>query len=116
MRAFGVVPAADQRQISDAPTWRYFWTITMLTLTPWNTGAPERVGWYNASRERNPEAWRYHDGNAWSALCKADDPEAIMDRARATRAVTQDGIEHRGLTEQGAGWLAAELEREPATA
>lgn len=84
-----------------------------LTLTPWTTGTPERVGWYVASAEQNDDARRYHDGEQWSDWCHADASEDDHDRARATPARTQSGIEYRGLTEMHAAWLTAEMEREP---
>ena len=78
-------------------------------LTPWANGAPARAGWYAASAERNDTIRRHHDGNLWSDWCHADAPEEDFDRARATPALSQVGIEYRGLTERSAAWVSAEM-------
>ena len=87
-----------------------------VALTAWATGTPALAGWYIASLERSDDMRRHWDGRRWSTPCYADDPQGHFDRARSMPAESQAGIEWRGLTEGSAAWLAAELEREPATA
>ena len=84
-----------------------------LDLTPWTIEPPARPGWYVASIERNPEAYRYWDGALWSAWVRDDAPEPHFNQARATPSATQAGIEHRGLTAAGYAAMAYELERPP---
>lgn len=80
-----------------------------LTLTEWASGAPARVGWYAASLERNDTIRRHHNGKVWSDWCHADAPQPDFDRVRAVPALTQAGIEYRGLNERSAAWLSAEI-------
>ena len=71
----------------------------MQTLTPWATGGPPRVGWFNASTERNADARRYWNGTAWSAPACVGDPDGHADRARNMPSdASSDAIEWRGLS------------------
>lgn len=70
----------------------------MRALTPWITEPPVRVGWYNASTERNAETRRYWNGEYWSVPVYVGDPDDRVDRARSARAESQDGIEWRGIS------------------
>lgn len=69
----------------------------MRVLTPWMTEEPTRVGWYNASTERDENTRRYWHGGHWSAPVYVGDPDRHADRARDTMGETQSGIEWRGI-------------------
>ena len=32
----------------------------------WHKGPPPHIGWWNASRVRDPDYWRWWDGKGWS--------------------------------------------------
>lgn len=36
----------------------------------WRTGKPDHVGWYNASRSKSEESWRWFNGKNWSDLVR----------------------------------------------
>ena len=40
-----------------------------MTDCKWNKGPPPHVGWWNASKSRNPAVWRWWDGRCWSEWC-----------------------------------------------
>ena len=35
-------------------------------MTTWHKGPPPSIGWWPASRRRNPDTLRWWDGSAWS--------------------------------------------------
>ncbi|CAM5795676.1 hypothetical protein [Rhizobacter fulvus] len=85
----------------------------MIEMTPWTAATikPARIGWFNASMDRDPDIRRYWDGERWSMPVYADFGEPYISRAMSTPADPDDVIPWRGLTERSATWLAAELDR-----
>ena len=70
----------------------------MITLTPWMSGTPALIGWFNASTERSPDARRYWNGEHWSAPVYVGDPDGHAERARNTPSESPASeIEWRGL-------------------
>lgn len=48
----------------------------------WRKGPPPHVGWWNASVQRDHEAWRWWDGKRWSnAAFKGDRPKSVAEMA-----------------------------------
>jgi hypothetical protein len=39
---------------------------TGVQILNWNKGKPPHIGWWNASRAKQPNMWRWWDGRLWS--------------------------------------------------
>jgi len=59
----------------------------------WHKGAPPHVGWWNASTHKDPDIWRWWDGERWTAgrYYKAPPEFAAVDEVG--RASCPGGIE-----------------------
>jgi hypothetical protein len=70
-------------------------------LTDWVKGPPPAVGWWNASRCRDPEVRRWWNGSYWSAAVYVGmTTDGTMERVKAVRTTTNvRQIEWRGLAE-----------------
>lgn len=45
-------------------------------MTIWKIGPPPAIGWWNASRQRNEDMWRWWNGETWSVVVHDDyEPE-----------------------------------------
>ncbi len=67
-----------------------------MELSDWTKGPPPMIGWWNASKERDPSARRWWDGERFSAPVYVGDPDEHAAIALSTPAEDQDGIEWRG--------------------
>jgi hypothetical protein len=89
----------------------------MTDWTPWASGPPPRVGWFNASADRDPTMQRHFDGERWSAWCREDASEAEFATAQSQPdRLPLALIEWRDLSAETRRWLAAEgVEPTPCT-
>jgi hypothetical protein len=50
----------------------------------WRKGKPKERGWFNASRTRTEESWRWFDGRRWSAVVyPTQDPSDLNEYVKA---------------------------------
>jgi hypothetical protein len=59
----------------------------------WNDGPPPHVGWWNASNNKQPDAWRWWFGFSWSKdVCSVSSPIQVV-RAAAQQSWQQSAIQ-----------------------
>lgn len=66
-------------------------------MTPWRTGAPPCVGWWNASSHRDHAIRRHWNGFRWSGPARIGDSDANTNGARKHAGFIAYPIEWRGL-------------------
>jgi hypothetical protein len=70
-------------------------------MTTWHKGPPPSVGWWPASRLRNPNVLRWWDGSAWSFPVSIRMTSAQAERHSAKKSDRTCDIE---WTERPASW------------
>lgn len=73
----------------------------MLAFTPWAIITPTRIGWFNASLDRDPGIRRYWDGSRWSVPVYEDASHDVFQRAMRTPGHPDDVVPWRDLAAAG---------------
>lgn len=72
-----------------------------MNARKWNKGLPPHVGWWNASRCRAQDCWRWWDGKQWSFPAPLGRERGVAERARQ-KAGNQARIEWTDFYPEGA--------------
>jgi transcription antitermination factor NusG len=68
----------------------WWWEEDGLTLTnveerEWHSGPPPHVGWWNASRHKDKDTWRWWNGESWSGATLASNSPAMIEQLLSER-------------------------------
>ena len=64
-----------------------------MTERIWHSGKPPCVGWYNASKQRQANCWRWWDGQFWSLPAYENEKSDLAIQSAFAKAEFQDCIE-----------------------
>lgn len=64
-----------------------------MTRRIWHSGPPPHIGWWNASRGRVNESWRWWNGSNWSFVLAPDATRTEVEYSSAKTAPFEHLIE-----------------------